>query len=172
MFILNHRNVYTGPAPSYNKHVSLHQNCWMLKKFGYSEQLPTAGNSLRIFLFLVIATQCNCQDHFHKRKIESCPTVVTFHLRKLAPRVYTLISKKAFQMGANRPLPNRSMCQWQCGVERVSYVTGDPHIVGGSQCPCCRGGSSHMGDPQLWRDRLTDRHDWKHYLLADYVCGR
>ena len=25
--------------------------------------------------------------------------------------------------------------------------------------------------PQSWMDRLTDKHDWKHYLPAHYVCG-
>ena len=38
--------------------------------------------------------------------------------------------------------------------------------------PQCIMGKIHMAPPESLTDWLTDKHDWKHYFPADYVCGR
>ena len=85
-----------------------------------------------------------------------------------------------------------SLYQWH-HAERFVSTRGSMLVHTEGLASRCMGGTHMMGDPKwgpcgnvegmgvsysghmwnpLWTDRLTDRHDWKHYLPADYVCVR
>ena len=55
--------------------------------------------------------------------------------------------------------PDTNWCFW---LDAVTYIL----------LPQCIMGQGHMGPPQSWTDWLTDKHDWKYYLPAHYVCGQ
>ena len=136
---------------------------------------------------------CLVVAKFYDRRYNKCYIVCGSITKKLK----CLFKQEGLWSKASRPLANRRMgYKWTSLNKHVGGFPseqvwkglgmGGPHVgreawagdtqVGNEAGPVGEGGcpqvnkfqqvySDHMGPP-------TERHDWKHYLPANYVCGQ